>query len=308
MAKAKSNILVVSLGGTITSEIRSGIVKQSSFGWDEKFFEKLDGRFNYSLAALAGYSSENATIADYRKAILGIMSAMKSTEPDAVLILHGTDSVAYFAHLAVRVLTHLNTPVIITGSKLPPSQTKSDAIKNLKLSLGFLGAAIEGKIGSRTFGIIFNDSFTEGSVFVRAICSMSPDIMGDIKSFNDETSKKEADFKSREYVKRVENFIAGGGVTEGLLVIPAAPGLPYGSFSLDGVQALLIESYHSGTADSNGLIELVREAKNRNIPCYMGPVPSQGNVYESRAALEKEGVTVIKGMPFEGCWAEAVLG
>ena len=182
MAKAKSRILVVSLGGTITSEIRSGVVKQTSFAWDEHFFEGIDNRFNYSLAALSGYSSENAAIADYRKAITGTLSAIKSTEPDGVLILHGTDSVAYFAQLAVRVLTHLNTPVIITGSKLPPSQTKSDAAKNLKLSLGFLGAAIEGKIGSRTFGVIFNDSFTGESVFVRAACSMSPDIMGDIKS------------------------------------------------------------------------------------------------------------------------------
>ena len=308
MAKAKSRILVVSLGGTITSEIRSGVVKQTSFAWDEHFFEGIDNRFNYSLAALSGYSSENAAIADYRKAITGTLSAIKSTEPDGVLILHGTDSVAYFAQLAVRVLTHLNTPVIITGSKLPPSQTKSDAAKNLKLSLGFLGAAIEGKIGSRTFGVIFNDSFTGESVFVRAACSMSPDIMGDIKSFNDDTSRREPDFKSREYVKRVENFVAGGGVTEGLLVIPAAPGLPYNAFRLDGVQAVLIESYHSGTADSNGLIGIVREAKNRNIPCYMGPVPAQGNIYESRAALEKEGVIPIKGMPLEGCWAEVVLG
>lgn len=308
MAKSKSSILVVSLGGTITSEVKSGIVKQAGFVWDEKFFEGLDNRFLYSMVALSGYSSENATVADYRKALTGVVTAVNNTEPDGILILHGTDSIAYFAQLAIRVLSHLNRPVIITGSKLPPSQSGSDAKSNLKLSLGFLGAAIEGSIGSKTFGIIFNDSFTGESTFVHASGCMSPDIMGDIKSFYDAGNRKKIDFKDREYTKRATDFVNGGGVTDGVLVIPAAPGIPYKAISLDGVQAIVIESYHSGTADCKGLLELVTEAKSRGIPCYLGPVPSKGNVYDSRNLLEKAGVKVLKGMPFEGCWAEAVLG
>ena len=49
MAKSKSTILVVSLGGTITSEVKNGIVKQAGFVWDEKFFEGLDNRFLYTM-------------------------------------------------------------------------------------------------------------------------------------------------------------------------------------------------------------------------------------------------------------------
>ena len=64
MAKAKSNILVVSLGGTISSEISGGVVKQSGFYWDSDFFTKIDDRFIYSTVAPSGYSSENATVAD----------------------------------------------------------------------------------------------------------------------------------------------------------------------------------------------------------------------------------------------------
>ena len=308
MAKAKSNILVVSLGGTITSEVNGGVVKQSGFFWDADFFDKIDSRFNYSTAAPSGYSSENATVADYRRALAGIASAIDSTEPDGILVLHGTDSIAYFAQLAVRVLSHYNRPVVITGSKLPPSQRGSDAMANIKLALGFLGAAIEGKTGSKTFGVVLNDSFTDEPVFVNAGVATSPDIMGDIKSFIDSTAKRKPDFRSGDYKKRAAAFIAGGGVTGGILSIPAAPGIPYGSFDLDGVEAILIGSYHSGTADSAGLSELVKKAVSRGIPCYMGPVPSRGNIYESRKILEDSGVKVLSGMPFEGCWAEAVLG
>ena len=308
MSKAKSKILVVSLGGTITSEIKGGIVKQSAFAWDAPFFEKIDGRFIYDLVAMAGYSSENARISDYRKALSGVSEAMSKFEPDGILILHGTDSVAYFAHLAVRVLSHYNIPVIITGSKLPPSQPGSDAIGNLRLSLGFLGAAIEGKIGSKTFGVVFNDSFINEATFVHASSCMSPDIMGDIKSFVDASAKKKPDFRSQEYKRRADLFLNGSSVTDDVLVIPAAPGIPYGALSTDGVQAVMIESYHSGTADSKGLLGFVSKAREKGIPCYMGPCPSRGNIYESRTKLEDAGVIALRGMPFEGCWAEAVLG
>ena len=308
MAKSKSNILVVSLGGTITSELKSGVVKQSSLCWDEKFFESLDDRFIYSIVALSGYSSENATVGDYRKALTGIVTAVNNTEPEGVLILHGTDSIAYFAQLAVRVLSHLNRPVIITGSKLPPSQQGSDARGNIKLSLGYLGAAIEGKIGSRTFGIVFNDSFTGEATYVNASVAVSPDIMGDIKSFIDQTAKKKPDFRSQDYSKRAMKFLQGGGVTGNVLLIPAAPGMPYDNIGLEGVDAIVIESYHSGTADSIRLPALIARAKEKGIPCYMGPNPSRGNTYESRDILERAGVICLKAMPIEGCWAEAVLG
>ena len=308
MAKAKSNILVVSLGGTITSEIRGGIVRQAGMTWGQDYFSFIDDRFDYSIVSPAGYSSENATVSDYRMALSGIVSAIGNTSPDGVLILHGTDSIAYFAQLAVRVLSHINRPVIITGSKLPPSEKGSDAAGNIKLSLGFLGAAIEGGTGSKTFGIVFRDSFMNESTFVHASGCQSPDIMGDIKSFMDSTAKKKIDFRSGDYKKRATAFINGAGVKGGILSIPAAPGIPYGAYSLDGVEAVLIESYHSGTADSKGLEDLVRRAAEKNIPCYMGPCPSHGNIYESRKMLEDAGVRILSNMPFEGCWAEAVLG
>ena len=308
MAKAKSNILVVSLGGTITSEIKGGIVRQAGLAWGQDFFSSIDDRFNYSIAAPAGYSSENATVSDYRMALSGIVSAIESTRPDGILILHGTDSIAYFAQLAVRVLSHINRPVVITGSKLPPSEKNSDAAGNIKLALGFLGAAIDGNIGSKTFGIVFRDSFMGESTFVHASGCQSPDIMGDIRSFMDSTAKKKPDFRSSEYKKRAEAFISGAGVKGGIMSIPAAPGIPYGSYSLEGVEAILIESYHSGTADSKGLEDLVRRAADRNIPCYMGPCPARGNIYESRKKLEDAGVRILSNMPFEGCWAEVVMG
>ena len=307
MAKAKSNILVVSLGGTITSEVDSGIVRQSGFYWDASFFESLDDRFIYTTAAPSRYSSENATVSDYRRAIGGIVSAVSSTEPEGVLILHGTDSIAYFAQLAIRAMSFLNVPVIITGSKLPPLQRGSDAVFNVKLALGFLGAAIEGKTGCKTFGVVFNDSFTGESTFVHASSVTSPDISGDIKPFMDPAAKKKIDFRS-DYKKRAEAYLAGGGVVSDILVIPSCPGFPFDSVSLDGIGAVVIESYHSGTADSHKLPELVRKAVSQGIPCYLGPVPSKGNIYESRAVLEKAGVRTLSGMPFEGCWAEAALG
>ena len=91
-----------------------------------------------------------------------------------------------------------------------------------------------------------------------------------------------------------------------ILVIPAVPGA-YIPGDPDGFKAVLIECYHSGTADDKNLISLVRKAKEAGIPVLMGPAPEDGNIYTSRKVLEQEGAKVISGMPFEGIWAEAVI-
>jgi len=58
-----------------------------------------------------------------------------------VLIVHGTDTLAYTASALSYLLTDLSLPVVITGSMLPISAPDTDAIANLQLSLSALLAA-----------------------------------------------------------------------------------------------------------------------------------------------------------------------
>ena len=54
---------------------------------------------------------------------------------DGIVVLHGTDTMAYTASILSFMLRNMSKPVIITGSQLPFSHPKSDAKQNLYHSL-----------------------------------------------------------------------------------------------------------------------------------------------------------------------------
>lgn len=307
MSITKNLVLIASLGGTISSQLSGDdVVKLGGVKWENKYFESIDKRCEYQIISPLGYSSENATVKDYRRALKGIKSTAEMIKPDGILILHGTDTMAFFAQLAVRVLSVLNIPTVITGSKKPVNQIGTDAEKNLKLSLGFLNAAIECKSGSRTFGVVYNDSFTGESAFTAAAEMQSADINGDYKPYVDDGfTGDDIDFQSEEYKAKSDSFFEGDtGSRDRVLVIPAFPGFPIEALRTKEFDAVLIECYHSGTQESERLASFV---KNCGKPCFMAPIPAGGNIYESRKILEDAGVKPIFDMPVEGAWAEVVL-
>lgn len=305
-------ILAACLGGTIASKINGeGTIKLGDYKFGTGFFEKIMKGSEYKVISPAFYSSENATVADYRAALKGIYDEVASDRPDAVLILHGTDSMAYFAQLAVRVLSVLKLPVVITGSKLPQDVPGSDAQRNLKMALGLLDAAVEGNTQNKTFGVVYSDSFTGMSSFIPAQQITSADIKGDHRSFGNERT----DYSTAVFVKPSVEFLnRENSDADNVLVIPAVPSFPFASIADTGYGPVLIECYHSGTADCVRLPDLVTRVKGSGHRVYMAPMPKpvvsgkKDTLYESTVALRDLGVKVLTDMPLEGAWAEAVIG
>ena len=54
---------------------------------------------------------------------------------DGILILHGTDSMAYTANLLVLALQGLGKPIVLTGSQWPYAAENSDAPRNLSTAV-----------------------------------------------------------------------------------------------------------------------------------------------------------------------------
>lgn len=54
---------------------------------------------------------------------------------DGFIVLHGTDTMAYSASMLSFILQGLNKPVIFTGSQIPLSQLRNDALDNLITSM-----------------------------------------------------------------------------------------------------------------------------------------------------------------------------
>lgn len=88
--------------------------------------------------------SSNATPASWQAMVDTIRTAAASEHaPDAFVVLHGTDTMAYTCAALSYALTDLAQPVVVTGSQLPLGVPGSDAAGNLT---GALHAAVSGRV------------------------------------------------------------------------------------------------------------------------------------------------------------------
>lgn len=102
------------------------------------------GRKDVTLTALSPLiDSSNATPESWQLIIDDLRTtAAGPTPPDAFIVLHGTDTMAYTSAALSYALTDLSQPVVITGSQLPLGVVGSDAAPNVT---GALRAAVSGR-------------------------------------------------------------------------------------------------------------------------------------------------------------------
>ena len=293
-----NNILVCALGGTIGSRTEGNSIKLSAAP-DKSFFTKLKPEDRYKIISPILYSSENADAGYYKEAFKGIIREVEEDRPDGILILHGTDSMAYFAQLAVRVLSYLDLPVIITGAKKPPRDPGSDAQKNVKYALGIMDAAISGKTGNNTFGVVFSDSFMGDTTFVQAFKIQDADFKGDYRKFpGGKGGRRLTEDAAKAFLSAPDKRV---------LVIKNTPGFPFDAINLEGLDAILVEAYHSGTQTVRGLPELIRAAGEKDVKCFLAPAHGNTSKYESEKALSDAGIIPLTDLPLEGAWAEVII-
>lgn len=77
--------------------------------------------------------SSNMTLNEWNKIAVDINAYYEDFH--GFVILHGTDTMAYTASALSFMLENLNKPVILTGSQIPLSEARNDAVENLITSL-----------------------------------------------------------------------------------------------------------------------------------------------------------------------------
>ncbi len=134
----KKRILILNTGGTISS------VKT------ERGYEPVSGYVESVLAqipilkhpdmpeyVIKEYKplldSSNMTVQEWNRIAVDI--AKEYHLFDGFIVFHGTDTMAYTASALSFMLEHLAKPVILTGSQIPLSEVRNDAIDNVITSL-----------------------------------------------------------------------------------------------------------------------------------------------------------------------------
>lgn len=306
---AAQHVMVLYTGGTIGMQASANGLAPAS-GFEARMREYLHSqpdvvvpqwRFREMSPLI---DSANMSPTYWQQLREAVVDAVDVQGCDSVLILHGTDTLAYSAAAMSFQLLGLNAPVVFTGSMLPAGVTDSDAWENLSGALVALGNGLAPCVHLYFHGEL-----------------LDPTHCAKVRSFG------------RHPFKRLER--QGGGVKATSLpaqlnynqskqlakvaVLPLFPGI--GAEQLDGVlnsgiQALVLECYGSGTGPSDNpeFLAALERARDKGVvvvavtQCHEGGV--ELDVYEAGSRLRGVGVLSGGGMTREAAFGKlhALLG
>ncbi|MBA2928028.1 asparaginase [Pseudomonas sp. CCUG 57209] len=300
-----NNVMVLYTGGTIGMQASANGLAPAS-GFEARMREQLADaplpawRFR-EMAPLI--DSANMTPAYWQRLRSAVVEAVDEG-CDAVLILHGTDTLAYSAAAMSFQLLGLPAPVVFTGSMLPAGVPDSDAWENVSGALTALGEGLNAGV----------HLFFHGAL-------MAPTRCAKVRSFgrnpfaalqrNGGVAKAEALPAALDY--RQPKAVANVGV------LPLVPGIAAAQLDAlvdSGIQALLLECYGSGTgpSDNPAFLASLQRARDQGVvvvtitQCHEGGV--ELDVYEAGSRLRGVGVLSGGGMTREAAFGKlnALIG
>ena len=304
MSKANT-IMVLYTGGTIGMQASANGLAPAS-GFEARMREQLAHlpapawRFREMSPLI---DSANMTPAYWLRLRSAVVEAVDEG-CDGVLILHGTDTLAYSAAAMSFQLLGLPAPVVFTGSMLPAGVPDSDAWENVSGALAALGEGLAPGVHLYFHGAL-----------------MAPTRCAKIRSFgrhpfaalhrNGGVAKAQALPAALDY--RQPKALANVGV------LPLVPGIDAGQLDAlvaSGIQALVLECFGSGTgpSDNPAFLASLQRALDRDVvvvaitQCHEGGV--ELDVYEAGSRLRGVGVLSGGGMTREAVFGklQALLG
>lgn len=260
MNPARDSLLILYTGGTIGMQMSAAGLAPAS-GFEERLRAEQAAHPERQLPAWRfrelspPIDSANITQSHWLAMRDAIVTAVERDGCTGVLVLHGTDTLAYSAAALSFLLLGLPVPVLLTGSMLPAGVEGSDAWSNLFDALALLqqgvapgvqvffhGRVLHGARVNKRNSEVF-DAFAEARRAAPAIPSISVPAALDY-----------------HVVRHAVN----------LAVLPLFPGLRADHLVAllgSGVQGLLLECYGSGTgpSDDQSLLHALRDAHQRGV-------------------------------------------
>lgn len=241
--------------------------------------------------------SANMTPAYWLRLREAVLEAVDVDGCDAVLILHGTDTLAYSAAAMSFQLLGLSAPVLFTGSMLPAGVPDSDAWENVNGSLIALGKGL-------TPGVHL---YFHGELLAPTRCAK-------IRSFGRHpfAALNRAHSGGASAAHIVQLDYRQPKVAASVAILPLFPGIGAAQLNAvidSGIQGLVLECFGSGTgpSDDPAFLTSLERAHQQGIcvvaitQCHEGGV--ELDVYEAGSRLR--GVGVLSG---GGMTREAALG
>ena len=306
---ASRNILVLYTGGTIgMQQSAEGLMPASGFA--SRLREQQDQQPQLILPnwqfreLLPAIDSANMNQANWLSMVEAIRAGVEQDGCDGVLVLHGTDTLAYSAAALSFLLLGLEVPVLLTGAMLPAGAPGSDAWSNLFGAMQALQAGVEPGVFLYFSGKLMSGvrASKRGTATLDAF-GVAPRLRQ-----SDRAPGIPATLDYRQPRQPVS-----------LAVLPFYPGIEASQLQAlltSGVQGVLLECYGSGTgpADDAELLAALKDAHERGVVLAAISQCPQGHVefglYAAGSKLAASGLISGGGMTREAALGKlfALLG
>lgn len=306
---ASRNILVLYTGGTIgMQQSAEGLMPASGFA--SRLREQQDQQPELTLPnwqfreLLPAIDSANMNQANWLSMVEAVRAGIEQDGCDGVLVLHGTDTLAYSAAALSFLLLGLEVPVLLTGAMLPAGAPGSDAWSNLFGAMQALQAGVEPGVFLYFSGKLMSGvrASKRGTATLDAF-GVAPRLRQ-----SDRAPGIPATLDYRQPRQPVS-----------LAVLPFYPCIEASQLQAlltSGVQGVLLECYGSGTgpADDAELLAALKDAHERGVVLAAISQCPQGHVefglYAAGSKLAASGLISGGGMTREAALGKlfALLG
>ncbi|WP_249029636.1 asparaginase [Tannockella kyphosi] len=136
-------ILLLTTGGTIVSlHTKDGLVPSNEE--HDLLYYLGSMKDDYAITIDNIFNLDSTNIQPEEWVIVAKKIDQEKNNYDAIVITHGTDTMAYTSSVLSYMLLGIEIPVVITGSQLPIAHPLSDAIINLRCAFEMANTAIGG--------------------------------------------------------------------------------------------------------------------------------------------------------------------
>ncbi len=315
-------ILVILTGGTICSAVNA----QGKHFSDAKHIRIIDAfhkggspwceKVQFSVQMPLDILSENMTVRSWNILLEEFRSHVDWNAYKGIIVLHGTDTLAFTASLLSVVLAGAPIPVMLVSSQLPLHMEGTNGHANFRAAVEL----IMGGIAPNVYAVYRN---SDGRIYVHYGSHLLQ-----CRNYSD-------DFESRTAmtVEDPENAVLTGKAFQTntmyirhfqelspcVLNIQPYVGLCYDAFSLDGIHAVVHGTFHSesvcverkegeGAYSSHSLLSLLDRCRNAGIPVFLAPCGRLAYQYESTGDALANGASCISGTTFEMAYVKTLVG
>ena len=247
--------------------------------------------------------------------IEGVLRSSKNY--DAIMICHGTDTLPYTAAMLSILFSWAKIPMVVVSGNYPLDDPRSNGLVNFAYGIRYLQMQPKG------VSAVYRN--TDGKTYVHAgqRLLVQPACDGDLFSigqrvlgyFDEEGTWVPREEDAAEQSRDFETLRSLGMLpteedpihpiskyANHICMIRCFPGKEYpdldqsrnGIEMKDMIQAILIETYHSGTVcDQTAFCRFVRQAQGYGIPVYAVGTLSHGTPYATTGVYEELGLKLL---------------